>query len=153
MCDRVSHKLPASDDEDRWRGFKLLFHTNPHSGEPWYNGQRSFEIEPTNDSFPIIRQAVGAGRSMWRPGLRYAKCGVILLDLQTVAEATSDLVPTSDPVRSERLMAALDAVNARFGRGTVRPGGMSKTTAWSTRANNRSPRYTTRFSDLMEASA
>lgn len=132
---------------------QVFFHTNPHSGEPWYNGQRSFEIEPTNDSFSIIRQAVGAGRGMWKPGLRYAKCGVILLDLQAVAEATSNLVPTSDPVRSEKLMATLDAVNARFGRGTLRPGGISKTTAWSTRANNRSPRYTTRFSDLMEATA
>ncbi|WP_367268862.1 DUF4113 domain-containing protein [uncultured Brevundimonas sp.] len=34
-----------------------------------------------------------------------------------------------------------------------RSGGISKATAWSTRANDRSPRYTTRISDLMEASA
>lgn len=132
---------------------QVFFHTNPHSGEPWYNGQRSFEIEPTNDSFSIIRQAVCAGRSMWKPGLRYAKCGVILLDLQVEAEASLNLLPTADPVRSEKLMVALDSVNARFGRGTLRPGGIGKAAAWSTRASNRSPRYTTRFSDLMEASA
>lgn len=132
---------------------QVFCHTNPHSGEPWYNGQRSFEIEPTNDSFSIIRQAVGAGRSMWRPGLRYAKCGVILLDLEAESEATADLLPTIDPARSEKLMAALDCVNARFGRGTLRPGGISKATNWCTRADNRSPRYTTSFSDLMEALA
>ena len=132
---------------------QVFFHTNPHSGEPWYNGQRSFEIEPTADSFALIRQAVAAGRSMWRPGLRYAKCGVILLDLQAEADAPRDLLPTVDPVRSEKLMTALDAVNSRFGRGTLRPGGISKETSWSTRANNRSPRYTTRISELMEARA
>ncbi|MCK6106068.1 DUF4113 domain-containing protein [Brevundimonas sp. EYE_349] len=38
-------------------------------------------------------------------------------------------------------------------RGTLRPGGIRPVTPWSTRANNRSPRYTTRFSDLMEVVA
>ena len=132
---------------------QVFFHTHPHNGDPWYHGQRSFEIEPTSDSFALIRQAVGAGRSIWKPNTRYAKAGVILLDLQAERDAPRDLLPTTDPVRSEKLMTALDAVNARFGRGTLRPGGISQTTSWSTRANNRSPRYTTRISDLMEVRA
>ena len=109
----------------------------------------SFEIEPTADSFAIIGQAVAAGRSMWQDGRKFAKAGVVLLDLQAQADAPRDLLPTVDPIRSEKLMTALDAVNARFGRGTLRPGGIRQVTPWSTRANNRSPRYTTRFSDLM----
>lgn len=132
---------------------QVFFHTNPLSGEPWFNGQRSFEIERTADSFALIRQAITAGRSMWKPGLRYAKCGVILLDLKSAAETSNDLLPTANPVHSERLMTALDAVNARFGRGTLRPGGTSQAMTWSTRANNRSPRYTTRLGDLLEVRA
>lgn len=132
---------------------QVFFHTHPHNGDPWYRGQRSFEIEPTSDSFALIRQAVGAGRAMWKPRTRYAKAGEILLDLQAEREAPRDLLPTTDPVRSEKLMTALDAVNVRFGRGTLRPGGISQTTSWSTRASNRSPSYTTRFSDLMEVRA
>lgn len=132
---------------------QVFFHTNPHGGDPWYHGQRSFEIEPTSNSFSIIRQAVGAGRLMWKPHTVYAKAGVILLNLQAERHLPRDLLPTIDPVRSEKLMTALDAVNARFGRGTLRPGGISQTTSWSTRANSRSPRYTTRFSDLMEVHA
>ena len=85
--------------------------------------------------------------------MKYAKAGVILLDLQVAADAPRDLLPTVDPIKSEKLMTALDAVNARFGRGTVRPGGIRRVTPWSTRANNRSPRYTTRISELMEARA
>ncbi|SPU55414.1 DNA polymerase V subunit UmuC [Brevundimonas vesicularis] len=132
---------------------QVFFHTNLHAKEPFFNAQRSFDIEATNDSFALIRQAVAAGRSMWKPGLTYAKCGVILLDLHAVADAPRDLLPTVDPIKSEKLMTALDAVNARFGRGTLRPGGIRPMTPWSTRANNRSPRYTTRISDLMEVQA
>lgn len=131
----------------------VFFHTHPHNGDPWYHGQRSFEIETTSDSFALIRQAVQAGRSMWRPNTRYAKAGVILLDLQSATDTPRDLVPTADPIRSEKLMAALDAVNKRFGSGTLRPGGIRQVTPWSTRAANRSPRYTTRLSDLMEVQA
>lgn len=131
----------------------VFFHTHPHNGDPWHHGQRSFEIEPTSDSFALIRQAVQAGRSMWRPNTRYAKAGVILLDLQSGTDTPRDLLPTTDPVRSEKLMVVLDAVNNRFGRGTLRPGGIRQVTPWSTRAANRSPRYTTRLSDLMEVRA
>lgn len=131
----------------------VFFHTHPHNGDPWHHGQRSFEIEPTSDSFALIRQAVQAGRSMWRPNTRYAKAGVILLDLQSGTDTPRDLLPATDPVRSEKLMAAIDAVNKRFGSGTLRPGGIRQVTPWSTRAANRSPRYTTRLSDLMEVRA
>lgn len=132
---------------------QVFFHTNPHSPEPFYNAQRAFPIEPTSDSFALISQAVAAGRSMWRPGLKYAKAGIILPDLHLAADAPRDLLPTRDPIKSEKLMATLDGLNSRFGRGTIRPGGIRPKTGWSTRANNRSPAYTTRLEDLMEVKA
>lgn len=132
---------------------QVFFHTSPHAPEPFFNAQRAFEIEPTADSRDLIRHAVNAARSIWRPGLRYAKAGVILPDLVMASEAPRDLLPTTDPVKSEKLMTALDGLNARFGRGTIRPGGIRAVTPWSSRANNRSPRYTTRLSDLMEVHA
>jgi DNA polymerase V len=128
---------------------QVFIHTNPHSDEPFYSAQRSFEIEPTNDSFAMIRQAVAAGRSMWRPGLRYQKAGIILPDLHLAADAPRDLLPTTDPVKAEKLMTTLDGLNQRFGRGTIRPGGIRPKTTWSTRASNKSPAYTTRLADLM----
>lgn len=128
---------------------QVFFHTNPHGDEPFFNAQRSFEIEPTADSLALIRHATTAARSMWRPGLKYAKAGVILPDLVLASEAPRDLLPTVDPVKSEKLMTALDGLNARFGRGTIRPGGIRPTPPWAARANNKSPRYTTRLDDLL----
>ena len=47
-------------------------------------------------------------------------------------------------------MVALDACNARVGRGTVVPGsiGFAPQRDWSTKFEIRSPRYTTRFDEL-----
>ena len=135
------------------RAMQVFFHTSPHAPEPFYNAQRSFDIEPTNDSRDLIAQAVAAGRSMWRPGLRYQKAGIILPDLVLAADAPRDLLPTRDPEKSEKLMATLDGLNSRFGRGTIRPGGIRPKTTWSTRAGNKSPAYTTRLEELMEVKA
>ncbi|WP_083626289.1 DUF4113 domain-containing protein [Rhodovulum sp. ES.010] len=45
-------------------------------------------------------------------------------------------------------MQALDAVNARFGKKTMVLGSEGTGRAWAMRAEYRSPRYTTRISDL-----
>ncbi len=50
-------------------------------------------------------------------------------------------------------MAALDAVNARFGRGALRPLSTGLARPWGTRHGRMSPRYTTRVDELMEAEA
>jgi DNA polymerase V len=50
--------------------------------------------------------------------------------------------------RSKRLMAALDAINDRWGDGTLRDAAGGITRAWSTRFHRRSPAYTTQWSDL-----
>jgi len=50
--------------------------------------------------------------------------------------------------RSPAVMAALDAVNARFGKKTMVLATEGTQRAWKMRAAHRSPRYTTRISDL-----
>jgi DNA polymerase V len=50
-------------------------------------------------------------------------------------------------------MSALDEVNKRFGRHTLRPGAVAAAPAWGMRRGNLSPCYTTRASDLMQVVA
>jgi len=52
-------------------------------------------------------------------------------------------------------MAALDACNARFGRGAVIPAaaGLATLRPWATKFAMRSPRYTTRVDELPVAHA
>ena len=92
-------------------------------------------------------------RPLWRDGYRYFEVGVLLDDLRDAAAEPRGLFPTRDPARSARLMAALDAVNARFGRGTLRPLSTGLARPRGTRHARLSPRYTTRVEELMEAKA
>jgi DNA polymerase V len=56
-------------------------------------------------------------------GFRYKKAGVVLLDLAPVGAVTGDLFAATRvevTERRERLMAVMDGINTRWGRGTVR---------------------------------
>ena len=63
------------------------------------------------------------------------------------------LFATRDPARSARLMAALDGVNARYGRGTLRVLATGIERSWGTRHQKLSPRYTTRADEMLQARA
>lgn len=56
---------------------------------------------------------------VFRGGFRYSKAEVLLLDLIQPSEITGDLFAATQPVASEKLMSVLDAVNGRWGRGTM----------------------------------
>ncbi|EHH69704.1 DUF4113 domain-containing protein [Gluconobacter morbifer] len=56
-----------------------------------------------------------------------------------------------DPIRSVIDMAALDAVNARFGSGTLRPASTALKRSWASRQSLLSARYTTRLEEIVRA--
>ncbi|TCZ54592.1 Y-family DNA polymerase [Roseicella aquatilis] len=148
---RAAEKLRA---EGLVAGHLTVFlHTNPHNGDPWHSGQRAARIEPTADSGALIGEALRLLRSLWQPGYRYAKAGVMLNDLRPEAGQPRMLFPTRDPVRSARVMAAMDAVNARHSAGTLRPLATGLARPWAARAARLSPRYTTRLEEILVARA
>jgi DNA polymerase V len=129
---------------------QVFMRTNEHNGDPSYSNQATFELEPTADSLALISSATRAARSLWRDGFRYAKAGIVLVDLYKPAELpVADLFATRDPEKSKALMGALDAINGRYGRETLRPGGLTNRGGWSMRRGNLSPCYTTRIEDVM----
>ena len=69
------------------------------------------------------------------------------------ARQQGTMFTTQDTAKSARAMAALDAVNARFGRGTLRPAATGLFNAWSGRQARHSPRYTTRAEEMLVAKA
>lgn len=129
----------------------VFLHTSPFGQDEWYSNRRSARIEATSDTAALIGEAVRLLEPIWRPGLRYAKTGVMMLDLVDAESQPANLFPTRDPVRSKRVMAAVDAINARFGRDTIRPLATGITRPWKARAMRISPRYTTRIDEILVA--
>jgi DNA polymerase V len=129
----------------------VFMHTSPFRPGPQYNNQASAVLEATADSLALIEVATRLADRLWRDGYVYAKAGVMLTNLTPAAVRPRDLFPSRDPARSARLMAALDTVNARFGKGAIQAASSGITRAWGTRAGHVSPCYTTVLGDVLTA--
>ena len=108
---------------------------------------------PTDDTRLIISAAREGICRLYRNGFSYAKAQVLLLDLCRRDEYTKDLFTPEQPPRTEHLMKTLDAINGRWGRGTLKPARITKHTEWSMRQELLSPAYTTRWQDLFKVKA
>jgi DNA polymerase V len=97
----------------------------------------------------LIRAAMTALAALYKPGYRYKKAGVILLDLVPAAAVQSSLFDAPDDARSIARMRAIDRLNGRFGRGTIAFGTAGERQVWALRREFISPRYTTVWDELL----
>jgi DNA polymerase V len=112
---------------------------------------------PSADTAVLVRSALHGLGSIFVPDFRYAKAGVMLLDLQSdrLQQGELDLENDHGKDRS-RLMEAMDTLNQRFGKGRVHlasAGMEGKQRTWSMRQERRTPGYTTCWADLPIARA
>jgi DNA polymerase V len=88
------------------------------------------------------------------PGYLYAKAGVMLLELHPASQCQGELGLEDDapPAASaQRLMPVLDALNQRYGRGSMllaSSGLAGEQRVWSMRQERKTPGYTTCWADL-----
>ncbi|HSH48152.1 MAG TPA: DUF4113 domain-containing protein, partial [Halomonas sp.] len=158
---RGAEKLRAQHSQAR--AVQVFLKTNRHRADlPQYSPSTIIELDrPSNDSREILHAASRAFEAIYRPRYRFMKAGVMLLDLIDAEHQQLSLLdvpnnPTrhqADQKRSERLMATLDAINRKMGRGTVTFGKPSPGAAWRLRCAHRTPRWTTRWAELPRARA
>lgn len=124
--------------------------------EPCYaNGVTVPLPEPTDDTRVLAGAALSGLRRIFRQGFLYKKAGVVLMDLSPAADRQQGLFDAvaADREKSARVMAALDAVNAAYGRDTLFVGSAGTNPRWLTRAGRRTPRYTTDWDELPQIGA
>ena len=150
---RVAEKLRAQGG--RARAVHVFIATSPfNEREPRYhNGATRPLPGACRDSGEILGAALDALSEIWRPGYRYMKAGVMLLDLVPEAHDQGTLFAEpcrapADDGRSNRLMSVLDRLNRDLGRGTVAYAAEGLRKAWRMKQEHRSPAYTTRWEDL-----
>ena len=133
-------------------GVWVWLNTNPFKpSAQQYHPSKSFSlIKASSDTREIVLVARALAKTMWRPGYRYKKAGVGLLDLTAGSSVQADLFSGVDP-RSQALMDAMDNVNRKFGRGTL---GMAATgwrvrPEWAMNQKALSPAYTSNWAQLL----
>ena len=119
---------------------------NPNARQKSLSGSVSFD-QPTSDTRAISNATARILDRIWRDGFAWKKAGVMLLDLSAKGTASPSLFDAISR-HDDGLMQAMDTLNARYGRGSIRLGLSSKDADWRMRRDNLSPSFTTKWGDL-----
>jgi DNA polymerase V len=172
---RAAEKLRG---QDSLAGEVLVFiRTSPFRQVPQYSRSHVQPlVTPTADTRRITSAALEGLRRIFRPGFDYAKAGVILMDLSSATQVQGEMdfgtaaeegsspptaaagamssttgIPASPRRDPQRLMAAMDAVNQRWGKQTMKLGTHrldQAPRAWVMKQERRTPRYTTQWEEM-----
>ena len=137
----------------------VFIRTSPFRKDPQYSKSMIVPMRrPCDDTSAIVGAALMGLRAIYQPGFRLAKAGVMLLDIQPASreQFELDLGEVAPERDRSRLMKAMDSVNSRWGKGTVkvgsgRVGGAPRD--WGMKQDRRTPGYTTEWADMPTAKA
>jgi DNA polymerase V len=166
------HELQEAITEFACRAAEKLRKQNSHTGQlmafirtspfrekdPQYSRSASIPLpSPTSDSAHITQTACAILKHIYRPGYKYAKAGVMLMDLQPATRQQLTLDLDADmPENRIRLMQAMDQLNQRYGRGTLKlasAGAPRDIKLWAMKQERMTPAYTTDWAKLLMVGA
>mgnify|MGYP000589739675 FL=1 len=153
ICSYASRAAEKLRGEHQYCRFISAFvKTSPFAlNEPYYGNSASVKLlTPSQDSRDIITAATKCLDAIWKDGHRYQKAGVMLGDFYSQGVAQLNLFDELAPRQnSARLMQVLDQLNAKNGRGALYFAGQGIQQQWQMKREMLSPRYTTRYGDLL----
>lgn len=129
----------------------VVYLTTGRYGEQVRSVSKSARLpEPTAATGRLLTTGLELLGEMYDPDFSYMKVAVTLLEIVDIHDWQLSLMQAADGrERDVRLMTSVDALNTRFGHGTVWHAAEDKLRAsWHSRQALRSPRYTTSWTDL-----
>lgn len=132
----------------------VYLQTNHHKeGEPQYSPGMTLSLSrPTNDTRELVDAVLTGLRRIYKGGFRYIKAGVMLSDIAPAGIRQGDLFadqPTAP--NTSNLMKTIDQINFKMGKGVLKLASDGIAQNWQMKTGNRSPAYTTRWSELAVA--
>lgn len=127
----------------------VFLQTNPHRQDlPQLSAGLMIRLTGPTSSTPVLIGAALAGlEKIYREGFAYRKAGVMLTGLTASAMRQQDLFRPA-PKDNGALMNALDRINDRWGRETVRYASSGLARPWCMTREHTSPSYTTSWKEL-----
>lgn len=116
---------------------------------PQYNPTVAIPLPvATADSMKIAGYAIQGLQRIFKEGYQYKKAGVILGDIGPKHIIQTDFFAAQEDGSSASIMATMDEINAKYGRGTLELSNDGARNAWGMRADNKSPHYTTNWDEI-----
>ena len=102
----------------------------------------------TNSSQELISYALAGLKKIYLPRHLYKKAGVMMMDICSEDHVQGSLFDKIDRTKHKSLMTAMDKVNDRYGRNTLKIASMGDGKAFAIKQERLSKCHTTRISDL-----
>jgi len=131
-------------------GSLLIFiMTNKYATGPQYVNYKIVKLPaPSNQTNELIHFARIALKALYLSGYQYKKSGIIVSDLIPDKEKQTSLW-RKDDYKQKRLIEVIDNINAAAGIDKVKFAVQGMEENWKMRQHNMSPRYTTRWEDIL----
>ena len=132
----------------------VFLHTNAFKKDaPQYSNSISRVLPfPTSFTPDFLNVARKMAHSIYREGYAYSKCGVFLSKIVPQEVLQADLFgeySTEREYTKARLMCVVDLLNQWWGNNTIFFGAQGIDRVWKMRQERRSPRYTTRWGEIV----
>lgn len=105
---------------------------------------------PTDDTGKMLTAIRPKLESIYIPGRRYKKSGVIFFGLESGTTRQLDLFQEEKTLECSQLFRTVDALNAKFGKGTVFSLGEGIRKPWQMKRDLLTPSYTTSWDQLLK---
>ena len=130
----------------------VFVRSSPFDGSSFYSNAASVHLAvPSNDTGVLLAAALPLVDGLFRPHKPLQKAGVLLQQLQGDGQLQTHLLAPTDPAalrRRETLMGVIDALNHRYGSGTVQWAACGLEPHWTMRRSRLSRSATTRIREL-----
>ena len=122
--------------------------------QPYYsNGMTIPMPSPTDDTRQLVNVVLWGLKQIFRPNFNYAKAGVMLSELVPAEGVQIDLFSQGQvSLKSNDLMAAIDKINRKMGKESIKLASEGFKRPWKMKQENRSPSYTTKWQDVPSVS-
>jgi DNA polymerase V len=128
----------------------VFINTDRFSAEAQYSNTITYELASATDTTEeLLEWALKGLEQIYRQGFRYKKAGVILNHLAPADQLSRRMFGELSFERSRRVAQAMDEINARHGRDTIRFGLARSDGSWKTKCLRRSARYTTCLKEVL----
>ena len=144
-AERVAEKLRRQNSSVKT--LTLFAHANPFAASGHYHKavQHQFACA-TADSRQLVAAAGKAADALYCAGVQFHKCGVGAIEVQDDDVKQPDLFDENPT--NNKLMACMDAINARYGSSSIGVAAKGKNQQWRMKRAHLSPRYTTNWQHI-----
>ncbi len=130
----------------------VFVETNLHSkqDEQYFNSKTVKLPASTDDTAELIGVAHRVFDQLYKEGIRYAKCGVILKEFTPKQQFQETLFDDRNRPKHQGLMETMDKLNSRYGRNTLQLAAQGfNRKDWDMQRNMLSPKYTSNLDELL----